>query len=137
MKKILMLSCTLFFLACNNGKDNKVNGNQDTAAVTGQAELTTDRSTTAANPITDTLMKLPFIIKSNNYIDSFSNHKHGIAFISDTADQEISVKAGYNGDERFETYYDITIDRKTGEIKVLDPIEGDYIPLKDYLKNNQ
>lgn len=137
MKKILILSGALFVLACNNSKDNKENGNQDTTVLTGQAELATDQVPPATDPITDTLMKLPFIIKSNNYIDSFSNHKHGIAFISDTTGQEISVKAGYNGDERFETYYEITIDRKTGEIKVLDPIEGDHIPLKDYLKNNQ
>lgn len=137
MKKILLFSCALFFLACNNSKDKKENGNQDTAAVTRQAELTHDQPPPAVVPVTDTLMKLPFIIKSNHYIDSFSNHRHGIAFISDTTGQEISVKAGYNGDERFETYYHFTIDRKTGEIKVLDPVEGDYIPLKDYLKNNQ
>jgi hypothetical protein len=57
-------------------------------------------------------MKLPFVEKSNSYIDSFSNHRHGIAFMLDTAGNKISVLAGYNGPEKFETYYNFSINPK-------------------------
>jgi hypothetical protein len=48
----------------------------------------------------------------------------------------ITVKAGYNGAERFETYYHFSVDPKTLEIKILDIISGDYISLEEYIKSN-
>jgi hypothetical protein len=69
--------------------------------------------------IADTLMQLPFVAKTNIYIDSFSHHKQGISFMPGTSGKKISVMAGYNGPERFETYYNFTIDPATFEIKIL------------------
>lgn len=135
MKIISFISC-LLFLSCNNNAKEQPTDRQDTSIVIVK-EATGSDEPPEADTITDTLMKLPFIVKSNAYIDSISNHQHGIAFMSDTTDAVISVRAGYNGAERFETYYDFVIDRKTGEIKIMDPVEGDYITLKEYLKNNQ
>lgn len=136
MKRIFIFFTTLAILSCKGNSDTKTGDSQDSPD-TGTRTDTVTEQRPAADPVADTLMKLPFIIKSNQYIDSLSNHRHGIAFIADTTDQEINVKAGYNGAERFETYYHFTIDRKTGEIKIMDMVKGDYIPLKDYLKNNQ
>ena len=82
-------------------------------------------------------MKLPFVTKSSNYIDSFSNHKHGIAFMMDEPQEnepDISVQAGYNGGERFETYYRFFVNPKTMEIKVYDPVEDKKLTIKEYLK---
>lgn len=87
--------------------------------------------------ITDTLMQLSFIQESNHYIDSISDHTKGISFITDTANNEISVMAGYNGRERFETYYNFTIHPGTFVIKVLDPVSGDVVTVEEYLKRNK
>jgi hypothetical protein len=136
--RILLLSILLITMACNNKKQDSQEAeiSTDTSAVTVPVnEELMPLAKEAA--LTDTLLTLPFIIKSNHYIDSFSNHRHGIAFITDSTDRTYLVKAGYNGEDRFETYYDFEIDKNSREIKVMDPVEGDYIPLKVYLKNNQ
>lgn len=90
--------------------------------------------------ITKALMKLPFVIKSNKYIDSLSDHKHGIAFLMDkpeASETDIPVQAGYNGNERFETYYRFFVNPKTLEIKVYDPVEDKKLTVKEYLKTQQ
>ncbi|GAB2809821.1 hypothetical protein [Ferruginibacter profundus] len=79
------------------------------------------------NDIIDTLNALPFVKESSRYIDSLTNHKHTIAYIIDTTDNEYTVTAGYNGADRFETYYNFTINKKTREIKVQDVISGDMV----------
>lgn len=85
-------------------------------------------------------MKLPFVLKSNNYIDSFSNHAHGISFMMDepTGDEpDISVLAGYNGQQRFETYYHFLVNPKTLEIQVYDPVADTRLSVKEYLKKQK
>ncbi len=143
---ILLLFC---LVACNNSGDTK--------AVTIKDSLSTDSistppvkkdsslsyvhtfaDTALETRITQALMKLPFVKKTNVYIDSFSNHQHGIAFMLDSLgkdEQEISVQAGYNGEQRFETYYRFYVNPKTMEIKVYDAVNDKKIPLKLYLKS--
>jgi hypothetical protein len=87
--------------------------------------------------ITDTLMQLPFIKESNRHIDSLSHHKKSIAFIFDSSANEISVKAGYNGEDRFESYYNFTVDPKTRNIKVMDIISGDYLSVDEFIKQKK
>lgn len=89
------------------------------------------------NSITDSLLKLPIVIKANEHIDSISKHKHGITFIFDRIEKnenEIAVKAGYNNTERFETYYLFFIEPKSFEIKVYDAVNDLKVPLKDFIK---
>lgn len=136
--RILLVSILVVAISCNNKKqDNPESEKATDTTVTTEPVNEEPMPVAKEAALTDTLLTLPFIIKSNQYIDSFSNHRHGIAFITDSAGQTYQVKAGYNGNDRFETYYDFEIDKISGEIKVMDPVEGDYIPLKTYLKNNQ
>ena len=135
--KISLLGLLIFaFISCNNKSAKPSDDRKGTSSYLSDTTIT-DVNIPVKDPVTDTLMKLPFVINSNHYIDSISNHQHGISFIADTADNEILVKAGYNGTERFETYYHFSIDRKTSEIKILEPVTGDYISLEEYQKNNQ
>jgi hypothetical protein len=122
MKQFLYLLVIILFAACNN------------VAKTDEAAVT---DTALENKITAALMKLPFVTKSNNYIDSFSSHNHGIAFMMDEPQEnepDISVQVGYNGGERFETYYRFFVNPKTMEIKVYDPVEDKKLTIKEYLK---
>ena len=85
-------------------------------------------------------MKLPFVIKGDKYLDLFSNHKHGIAFMLDkpeAPETDIPVQAGYNGNDRFETYYRFFVNPKTMEIKVYDVADDKKLTLKEYLKTQQ
>ena len=85
-------------------------------------------------------MKLPFVIKGDKYLDLFSNHKHGIAFMLDkpeSSETEIPVQAGYNGNDRFETYYRFFVNPKTMEIKLYDVTEDKKFTIKEYLKTQQ
>ena len=151
MKYFLFFLMLIAFVACNNA-DKSVIVVNDSLSTQKQNDTTLIQSDTAANYIhtfTDTvlenkiiaaLLKLPFVIKSNNYIDSFSNHKHGIAFLLDEPaknEKDISVQAGYNGAGRFETYYRFFVSPKTMEIKVYDPVEGEKLTLKEYLKTQK
>ena len=86
------------------------------------------------NDIIDTLNALPFVKEGNRHIDSLSHHKHAMAFIIDTADNEYNVKAGYDREVRFETYYTFSVDKKTRAIKVLDVISGQMITPAEFEK---
>jgi hypothetical protein len=143
MKQFLYLLVIIFFTACNNAaKTDETVVNDSTAG-----KVKTDSSakyihsftdTALENKITDALMKLSFVTKSSKYIDSFSNHRHGIAFMMDAPQEnetDVSVQAGYNGGERFETYYRFFVNPKTMEIKVYDPIEDKKLTIKEYLKS--
>ena len=57
-----------------------------------------------------------------------------MAFIIDTADNEYNVKAGYDREVRFETYYTFSVDKKTRAIKVLDVISGQMITPAEFEK---
>jgi hypothetical protein len=142
MKQFLYLLVIIFFAACNNAAKT------DEVAVTDSVSnkikndslpdyIHSFTDTALENKITAALMKLPFVTKSSNYIDSFSNHKHGIAFMMDEPQEnepDVSVQAGYNGGERFETYYRFFVNPKTMEIKVYDPVEDKKLTIKEYLK---
>jgi hypothetical protein len=145
MKQFLYLLVIILFAACNNVAKT------DEAAVTdsASAKIKADSSskyihsftdTALENKITAALMKLPFVTKSNNYIDSFSSHNHGIAFMMDEPQEnepDISVQVGYNGGERFETYYRFFVNPKTMEIKVYDPVDDKKLTIKEYLKTHR
>lgn len=141
MRYVLILSWLISF-SCNNHETAQPGtGNDSSSDKTKQDQPGVFKpgisDSVLAAKIEDTLMKLSFVKESNAYIDSFSNHSHGMAFITDTAQGKVTVMAGYNGTERFETYYNFIVDPKTFEIKVLDPGTGDYVSVLDYIKNNK
>ena len=138
-------SCAIFFAACNNASKTDTVVTNDSVIIKQQTDSSVNyihafADTALENKITAALLKLPFVIKSNNYIDSFSNHKHGIAFMLDNPapdETDISVQAGYNGDQRFETYYRFVVNPKTLEIKVYDPVTDKKLTVKEYLKTQE
>ena len=146
MKQLLLFSSLIAVLAaCNNTADKEAPAVKDSAV---NAILTdsvskyvhTFEDTLLEDRITAALMKLPFVIKSSQYIDSISNHKHNIAFMMDAPEApetEVHVQAGYNNSERFETYYRFFVNPKTLEIKVYDPVEDKKLTVKEYLKTQQ
>ena len=145
MRNLAFLFVLSFIAACNNtstGTKNIVSSDSPVSASTKAVETEYIHhfpDSLLENRITDTLMKLSFIKRSNQYIDSFSNHQHGIAFMMDSlkkGEEMIFVEAGYNGEQRFEPYYWFYVDPRTLEIFVYDLPNDKKIALRDYLKKN-
>ena len=145
MKEILFLVLLILFAACNNSSKTDEVVVTDTVVKQVQTDSSSNyihifTDTALENKITAALLKLPFVIKSNNYIDSFSNHQHSMAFMLDSAtanETDITVQAGYNGEQRFETYYRFFVDPKTLAIKVYDPVTDKKLTVKEFLKTQQ
>lgn len=145
MKYVLFFMLMLNFTACNNTSKTEAETFSDTTISKPQTDTAskyvhTFSDTALENKITRALLKLPFVIKSNNFIDSFSNHQYGIAFMLENPaanESEIQVQSGYNGKERFETYYRFFVNAKTMEIKVYDPVADKKLTLKEFQKTQQ
>ena len=142
---LLFLLLLVINTACNNTTDKDTTVVKDSVVNTVKADTISNyihafADTVLEDKITSALMKLSFVIKSDKYIDSFSNHKHGIAFLMDkpeAPETDIPVQAGYNGNERFETYYRFFVNPKTMEIKVYDVADDKKLTIKEYLKTQQ
>lgn len=141
MKRVWFIGIVLFFLAaCNNDSETKTPPVDSTTKETGKRQDSSSRmvynftDSILQKKIVDTLMQLSFIKETNAYIDSISNHTQRLSFITDTAGSAISVMAGYNGAERFETYYHFRIDPDTFAISVLNEASGNFIPAAEYKK---
>jgi hypothetical protein len=135
--KYRSLAVLIFFMAaCNNGGNN-THLPIDTATAVIKDSSSIVIPVAKENDIFDTLNTLSFIKESNRYIDSITKHKHSIAYIIDTTDKEYTITAGFNGEERFETYYRFTIDKKTKAIKVQDDVSGDMVTPEEFEKKKR
>ena len=88
--------------------------------------------------IEDTIFSLKEVLEKNKLIDSISNHKQGVAIMIDKPTEEEKdyvVKVGYNGNERFETYFIFCYNQNTKEISIIDPISGSKLPLETWRNN--
>ncbi|MEO8406723.1 MAG: hypothetical protein ABI480_19070 [Chitinophagaceae bacterium] len=157
MRYLLYLFIFFLVAACNNNADKQATTNDSThvndtmrpiehAATNAMTNSSPDstkeyvpsfNNQSLTDKISEVLMKLPFVKKSNTYLDSLTNHEHGIAFIFDSSAKGVSVMAGYNGDLRFETYYNFLVDPATFNVKILEPISGEMISTKEYIRSQK
>lgn len=148
MRKLLAVVFLFFVAACNNSSDRAAeeSAGVKTDSLTPQpvkealpAYIHKFTDTALERKVTGVLLKLPFVKKSDAYIDSISGHKHGIAFMLDNTkgDSSISVLAGYNSEERFETYYHFYVDPKTMDVTIYDPLTNKTLTVKEYLKRSK
>lgn len=83
------------------------------------------------------VFELDEVKKKYNLIDSISNHKEGISFMSDSLElngiQFFEIRVGYNSELRFESYYTFYVEKENcSNIKIFEPIEGKIITLNDW-----
>jgi hypothetical protein len=136
---IKILTVALFFFSCKSGTERNVALKTHIEKDTINTKMYEPVDTFLQKKIVDTLMQLSFIKKSNRYIDSSTNHKHGISFIMDTLQNEpfIFVKAGVNGEDRFVTGCQLYVNPKNMEILVYDAVNDKRLPIKQFEKNNK
>lgn len=76
-------------------------------------------------------------MKANNYIDLLTNHKHGLSVTTEKPSKDrpdYYIRAGYNGAERFETYFHFYVNPQTLEIRIMDLVTGDIVPIEIWRK---
>ncbi len=138
MKQFFCITALLIVFGCNQS-DNKKPATADslTKALSDSNHSITGSSKAvyfSYQSILDSLVQLPFISNSNHYIDSFSRHKHGIAFMVDSTKTPWLIQAGYNGKDRFETYHWLYVNPANFDIKVYDVVNDIQLSVADYLK---
>lgn len=89
----------------------------------------------------DALSKLPEVKARDRFIDSLTNHKHGISMINYDQGHTPSltyyeINVGYSSDIRFENYYTFRVSKKDCSIMVED-IEDGWISLREWRKREQ
>ena len=141
MKSLCSILFIFCLVSCNSaGKNETVPTDTIPVAAIKDTALQYIHSfpdSTLENKIKEALLKLSFVKNADAYIDSISKHQHGIAFMMDgpeSNNDEIYVKAGYNGTERFETYYSFYVNVKTLDIKVYHAVEDKKMPVKEFIK---
>jgi hypothetical protein len=86
------------------------------------------------------VMDLPEVKRANVFIDSISNHKHGISIMiisrPDKTQDYYDVLLGYNNDFRFETYFNFYVYTPKLDIKYYNVI-GDTIISLDEWRNKR
>lgn len=139
---ILIISSTI--LACNTQEKNSdVPISRDTTIVNKDSINANDEFIVEAphsvleKKILEKISLLPEYKRSNAYLDSLTNRKHGLSsmiFKPSKNEKEYYVRVGYNGDDRFETYYNFYVDSTTLAIKIADVLEGDIVSLETWRK---
>jgi hypothetical protein len=96
------------------------------------------QDTTEENIVLGKIYKIPEVRKKDHFIDSLTNHKHGISTITlkrPTAKEAYYViQVGYNNEMRFEPYYTFYVYKKNLVIKVYDTLSGKIISLAEWRK---
>ena len=142
MKFIIIIFSAAILFSCNNSNKEVTSTIADTLRSTGIV-VDTDKvviaapSTIKESQILDKIAALPEFKKSNAYLDSLTDHKHGLAsmiFKPTKDEKDYYVRVGYNGDQRFETYYNFYVDSSTLDIKIADPLSADIISLAEFRK---
>jgi len=113
---------------------------RDTNSVDTHDPYETGKDTVRLNKVMDKIFKFPEVQAINKQIDKNSKGTHGVSImVEDEFDEDTSYyhfRIGDNShEERYENIYDFLLEKKTGQIKVYDPVSDSILSLKDWRKN--
>ena len=123
---ILLLSAFITVSAENKG--NSGNG------VKTSAEISKDIQSIIIKKISE----LPEYKEAENNIYSKTGKDAGLSFLIEKSEESAgySVQLGYNGRERFETYFFFHVKPVTYEIRILDIVSGEYVAMDVWRNRN-
>lgn len=97
--------------------------------------------TAIENKILDKLFNLPEVKISSRFIDSLTNHRHGISMRIIQRPNGLKkyyiIDAGYNSSERFENYYNFYVWPDRMIVKVVDSYTGRLLTLTEWRKKRK
>nr|WP_315027412.1 hypothetical protein [uncultured Chryseobacterium sp.] len=88
------------------------------------------------------ILDLPEMKAQAKFLDSLTQGKGRIGFLIDSSKVnniwDYSISAGYNGDERFETYHIFHASgNQCDHLEILDPVSGDYLSIEKWRKGTE
>lgn len=141
MKRFFLLTVLVFFFAagCAGNKEVKeqfLPGAEPASENEwrGPAEIPYD----VQDKIIQEISELPEYKEAQKNIAAVSNNRKGVTAIIDRDEQGrgYTVQVGYNGGERFETYYFFLVAPRTYKISILDMTDDKYITLDAWRKKS-
>ena len=82
------------------------------------------------------ISQLPEIVKQGKYIDSLTNHKHGVSFMVEDdlvgKKKYFRIKTGYNGNLRWETSYIFYADKENCSIYYFDTVSEKLLTIEQW-----
>jgi hypothetical protein len=111
----------------------------DTSIIDMHDPYETGKDTFRLNAVMDKIFKFPEVQEINRQIIKNSKGKHGVSLmVSDEFDGDTSYYDFSVGDnsheERYENIFDFILVKKTGQIKVYEPISDSIMSLEDWRK---
>ena len=128
---LTILYILVCMVSCQSAGNGKAPGNDTTSGVLEPVH------SAAESALTESLLRLAFVEKADRYIDSFTEHTQRLSFMTDTTAGMVHITAGYNGPDRFETYFHFTVNLQTSELRVMDPASGEYLTVSEFSKRNR
>ena len=117
MKYFFVIMILIFFLSCQSQQKEKTKN-----ICTRQHAL-------------DLLIQIPEVKKQERFIDSLTNHKHGLTMIDydegiDSSKPYYEINVGYSSDIRFENFFTFQVNKNDCSIWIYDNENG-IIPFKE------
>ena len=144
MKHLPIISFTLIVLmgSCGQVEDKTAVAPKTDSIVLVKAKDTLSSMNKHSDTLTkkfieDTLMTIKEVKQKNDFIDSLTNHKHGISFMIDKPNIENKayyIAVGYNKKLRFETFYNFYINPTNKQITIDDAFSGERLTLDAWRK---
>lgn len=85
--------------------------------------------------------RLPEVVDAENHIRSITNSKQGVSIMVNSSvvdgNSYYTFQVGFNGEERFETYYFFYVNKSNRtDIRIMDIVTGTLEPIKKWRKTN-
>jgi hypothetical protein len=133
------LFCFLILaVSCNNLNESNKNRYKSKNDSTFQVLQNSSNDPAFENYVVDTIFSLKEVQEKSKYLDSLTNHSKGVTVIVNRSDENggvYEIRVGYNGEERFETYYNFYFDSVSKQISIMDVVSGDKISLDNFRKD--
>lgn len=118
---------------------SQISTKRDTLSIDVHDPFETGKDTIRLNAVMNKIFKFPEVEAINKQISEASKGRHGVAIIvSDKFNDDTAYynfKVGDNSHEdRYSNIYNFLLEKKTGQIKVYDPVTDSIMSLKDWRK---
>lgn len=115
---------------------------KDTKSIDSLMKYKTTTIGCSVDEAMDNLIALKELKLQHHLLDSITKGKGNIAFLTDSIDIDgekyLSFSAGFNGLERFETYYNFLVNSQDcQDIRVMDIVSGTYFPLSEWREKQE
>lgn len=137
MRVWIIISLVAILTACNNSSlPGQANGDKkDKDQVTKKEENANPAA--GEDELLKDLLDLDEVKKADAHIRQQTGGKTGISIMKESdTNGESFIRAGFNGKERFETYFQFYINTRNKTIRIYDPVSDRKMTMEEYRKQS-